>query len=257
MTNSAHDLALRDLLDFGGRSVVITGGARGIGQACAQRFVEAGARVWVADLNPPASTDNDVSVQYEELDATDADSVEQFAAQIVDMSGHLDVWVNSAGVFPRADVLDIAPAEWRRVMDANTLGALVSSQAAARAMSRVGGGGAIVNVASTVAFRVMRNAAHYRASKAALLALTQNLAAELGPQGVRALAVCPTVTTTEGLAELTDGRDLCLDKYVKRLPLGRAATPDDVARVVLFAASPMAAFMTGSALLVDGGEVAS
>jgi NAD(P)-dependent dehydrogenase (short-subunit alcohol dehydrogenase family) len=247
---------LNEMLDFTGRVSVVTGAASGIGRACALRLAEAGARVYGADLaykdSAPAGPHG---IEPVGLDVTDPARVQALASRVTRKHGRLDIWVHAAGIMPRAGVLDLSLAEWRRVIATNLDGTFLCAQAAGRAMAESGpraGGGVIVTLASSVAYRVNRNAAHYRATKAAILALTQNLAIELAPRGIRALAVCPTLTLTEGARRLNAPG---LDRYAARLPLGRAAYPDDVARVVAFAASPLAAYMTGSALIVDGGEI--
>lgn len=241
---------LSSLLDLSGQVAVVTGAARGIGRACAQRLAEAGAEVYATDSAPRLDR------LTTRLDVTEPTAVAGLFERVRREHGRLDILINSAGVFPRAGVLDISLPEWRRVQAVNVEGALVCAQAAAGLMA-VHHHGVIVNISSTVTQRVSRNAAHYRASKAALITLTQNLATELGGQGVRAMAVCPTLTVTEGVAALEDdGVAPGLAKFGARLPLGRAAVPDDVARAVLFAVSPMGAFLTGSAIYVDGGETA-
>lgn len=163
--------------------------------------------------------------------------------------GRIDICVNAAGIFPRRALLELPLDEWHSVFSANVDGTFLCSQHAAQLMTAQGSG-VIINLASKVAYRVDGNSAHYRASKAAVIAITQNIAVELGPSGVRAIAVCPGLTLTEGVDRLQAGG---FDRYSARLPLGRAAKPDDVARVVLFAASPLASFMTGNTLVVDGG----
>ncbi|WP_236792062.1 SDR family NAD(P)-dependent oxidoreductase [Amycolatopsis sp. GM8] len=250
-------LPLAALLDLSGRIAVVTGAASGIGRACAARLAEAGATVYRADIahrrQPVPPDPRQIPV---DLDVTDPGAVSALFARVHDDHGRLDILVNSAGVFPRAGLLDISLREWRRVHAINVEGALLCTQEAARLMAGHRHG-VVVNISSTVTDRVNGNAAHYRASKTALLSLTQSLAAELGPQGVRAVAVCPTLTRTEGVAALASGGEATgLDKFGARLPLGRAAEPDDVARAVLFAVSPMAGFVTGSAIYVDGGELA-
>jgi NAD(P)-dependent dehydrogenase (short-subunit alcohol dehydrogenase family) len=250
---------LNGMLDFTGRVAVVTGAASGIGRACALRLAEAGAHVYGADLayKDPAEPADQHSIEPVGLDVTDSAEVEALVSRVTEKHGRLDIWVHAAGILPRADVLDLSLAEWRRVIETNLDGTFLCAQAAGRAMVKgapraQAKGGVIVTLASTVAYRVNSNAAHYRATKAGVLALTQNLAIELAPHGVRALAVCPTLTLTEGALQLNAPG---LERYAARLPLGRAAYPDDVARVVVFAASPLAAYMTGSALLVDGGEM--
>ncbi|GAA1853116.1 SDR family oxidoreductase [Pseudonocardia ailaonensis] len=244
-----------DLLDLGGRTAVVTGAARGIGRACALRLAEAGARVVGADLVYGDGTEEGIDgIAARHVDVTDPDSVGAVVDRVVQETGRLDIWVNAAGIFPRGGVLELGLEDWRTVFAINVEGSFLGAQLAGRHMTEAGGG-VIVNVASTVAHRVNGNAAHYRASKASLLSLTQNLAVELGPAGVRALAVCPTLTLTEGVQNLAGTDPVGLERFGARLPLGRAAVPDDVARAVLFAVSPMAGYMTGSALYVDGGEL--
>lgn len=238
------------LLDLRGQVAVVTGAGRGIGRATAQRLAEAGARVYAADLDHPAVPD---AVEPAELDVRDEHAVSVLVERIVAEAGGLHVWVNAAGVFPRSGVLELPVRQWQEVFQVNVEGTFLGARAAAAHMA-AHGGGVIVNIASSVAHRVNGNAAHYRATKAAVLALTQNLAVELGHHGVRAIAVSPGLVLTEGVADL--GQDpAVLERYGARLPLGRAGVADDVARTVLFAVSPMAGYLTGCELLVDGGEL--
>jgi NAD(P)-dependent dehydrogenase (short-subunit alcohol dehydrogenase family) len=238
------------LLDLDGQVAVVTGGGRGIGRATARRLAQAGARVYAADLDHPDVPDG---VEPVHLDVRCEKAVSALVDRVVADAGGVHAWVNAAGVFPRSGVLALPVHEWREVFRVNVEGTFLCARTAAAHMA-AHGGGVIVNVASSVAHRVNDNAAHYRATKAAVLALTQNLAVELGRDGVRAIAVSPGLVMTEGVADL--GRDLAaLERYGARLPLGRAGVADDVARAVLFAVSPMAAYLTGCELLVDGGEL--
>lgn len=250
---------LADMVDLTGQVAAVTGGANGIGRASARRLEEAGATVYRLDLayaqdDPPSPSAHRASKTIE-LDVTDPDQVASAIAQIRQRHDRLDIWVHAAGIMPRRPLLDMPLEEWRDVINVNLNGTFLCAQHAGRAMAN-SGGGIIVTLGSTVAYRVNNNAAHYRATKTAVLALTQNLAIELAPRGVRALAICPTLTMTDGVRQLqADNPKAGIDCYGARLPLGRAAVPDDIARVVLFAVSPLASFMTGSALIVDGGEL--
>lgn len=256
--------SLAELVALSGRVAVVTGGASGIGRATCARLVEAGARVLVADLDPHAAASAVAGLGPAAtacfVDVTDAGSVRELADRAVSDLGRLDVWVNSAGIFPVTPLLELSEGDWDRVLDVNLRGTLYGAREAARTMVAAGGGGVIVNVASTAAYRADGpGVAHYVASKFGVRGLTQSLAVELGAHGIRVLAVAPTVTLTPGLeterAALEEA-GFALDDLGPRLPLGRVAVPDDVARVVLFCASDLSLLMTGSTLLVDAGELA-
>jgi NAD(P)-dependent dehydrogenase (short-subunit alcohol dehydrogenase family) len=166
----------------------------------------------------------------------------------------IDIWVNNAGIAPRSPILEISSAEWDKVLDLNLRGAFIGAKCAARIMVERRRG-VIINIASSTIQRVSGNPVHYRVSKAGLVALTQSLAIELGASDIRVLAIAPTLTATPLVEHLRNtGLSAGLDEFARRLPLKRVATADEVARVVLFAVSDMAAFMTGSVLTVDGGE---
>ena len=255
---------LAELSTLTGRAAVVTGGARGIGFACCKRLVEAGAIVLVADVDEREATSAAVrlgpAATAAWIDVTDSASVRAAADHAVAHLGRLDVWVNSAGVFPVSPLLELSDDEWGRVLDVNLRGTLFGAREAARAMVAGGRGGVIVNIASTAAFRADGpGVAHYVASKFGVRGLTQSLAVELGAHGIRVLAVAPTVTLTPGLEaerKSLEAAGFALDELDARLPLGRVAVPDDVARVVLFCASDLSLLMTGSTLLVDAGELA-
>jgi NAD(P)-dependent dehydrogenase (short-subunit alcohol dehydrogenase family) len=256
-------IPLRALLDLGGRVAVVTGGARGIGHACCTRLAEAGAAVVVADVDlaaaraaaealaPPASA--------AAVDVRDGRSLGELVDLVLARLGRLDVWVNAAGIYPTAPVAELGQEAWDEVLDVNLRGTFLGAREAARAMTDGGRGGVIVNVSSTAAYRIdAPGAAHYAASKFGVRGLTRALARELGPAGIRVLEVAPTVTLTPGLEAQRrglEGAGFALEELGPALPLGRVAVPDDVARVVLFCASDLAALMTGSTLAVDAGEL--
>jgi NAD(P)-dependent dehydrogenase (short-subunit alcohol dehydrogenase family) len=250
-----------ELLDLSGRAAVVTGGGRGIGYATAERLARAGAAVVVADVDPAGAESaarlaaDGLDVTYSTLDVTDPAQHEALAARVDEEYDGLDIWINNAGVFPNDAALEMSDATWRRVLDVNTNGAFFGARAAGRRMVPRGSG-VIVNLLSVSAFRVSGDGrAHYAASKGAVRSLTQALARELGPRGVRVLGVAPTSIATPGVLEGGMG-DAGLRDYASRLPLRRYGEPDDVARVVLFAVSDLASLMTGSVLAVDAGQMA-
>lgn len=257
------DRPLAELVSLRGRGAVVTGGGRGLGQAVAERLCEAGASVLIGDIDgrsaevtAAAIADRTGGVALAtSLDVGDSASISAAADEAVTRFGRLDIWVNNAGIYPSKPVLDTSDAEWERVIRVNLDGTFMGSREAARRMVQARRGGIIVNLASIAGIRGRGpGIPHYAASKHGVVGLTKQLALEFADAGIRVLAVAPTTIVTPGVREgLGDPPDL-----EARLtgPLGRAGYPDDVARVVLFCASDLSMFMTGSTVLVDGGEMA-
>ena len=250
-----------ELYNLHGRSAVVTGAAQGIGAAIARRLAEAGADLFLIDIDEQhlyqtreALKQWGTRIEIRTADVAQEDALTAACQECIKLFEKIDIWVNNAGIAPRSPILEISSAEWDKVLDLNLRGAFIGAKCAARIM--VGRRrGVIINVASSTIHRVSGNPAHYRVSKAGLVALTQSLAIELGASNIRVLAVAPTLTATPLVERLrNNGLSTGLDEFARRLPLKRVATPDEVARVVLFAVSDMAAFMTGSVLTVDGGE---
>lgn len=261
--------SLAELVSLQGRAAVVTGGARGIGYAIADRLAEAGASVLLADLDGDlagAAADELAAARAAKVlgvqtDVSDPRAVRELADRAVAEFDHLDVWVNNAGVYPGSPVLDTTEEQWRSVLSINLDGAFVGAREAARRMVEGERGGVIVNITSTASFRSHGpGMAAYVSSKHALHGLTKSMAVELAPYGIRVLAVAPTAIDTPGvelqreaLAQAA-GVDM-VDQVARELPLGRIGVADDIARVVLFAASDLSAFMTGSTLVVDAGDL--
>ena len=259
------DVPLGDLVSLRERTAVVTGGGRGIGRAICLRLAEAGARVVVADRDAgPAGdvarevADRGGTATARRLDVADSADIAATADAAVDEHGGLDIWVNNAGIYPARPLLEMSDEDWDRVLDVNLRGAFVGAREAARRMVAADRGGVIVNLASVAGFRGRRALAHYSSSKHALRGLTRSLAVELGPHGIRALAVAPTMVATPGTEEATRQvrpANAHPTSVYDNLPLGRPGLPDDIARVVLFCASDLASYMTGSTLVVDAGQM--
>lgn len=255
--------AVADLLSLRGRHALVTGGAQGLGRAIARRLAEAGAQVSIADLDEDravaaakeVSEHCDARVVGVRMDVADEESVAAAAHRARQELGEIDIWVNNAGIFPSAPALAMPIEQWDRVIDVNTRGVFVGAREAARRMPE---GGVIVNIASTAGFRgTAPGLAAYVASKHAVRGLTAQLALELAPRGIRVLGVAPTFVPTEGnLAAAAENLPEGVDVMAVMRPgiVGRLATPDDIARVVLFCASDMSMIMTGSTLLADAGQ---
>jgi len=263
------DRTIAELVSLEGRVAVVTGAAKGIGAAIANRFAEAGALLLLGDIDEAGvcAVADQLCERFGRkaigvgLDVSDAASIVAGSDRALTYFGQLDVWVNNAGIYPPGNALDMSDADWDRVMDINLRGAFIGAREAARRMIEAGNGGVIVNIASTAGFRAGGTGVpHYVASKHGLLGLTKSLAVEFGPLGIRVLAVAPTLIETPGIEAIAAGNDdamkAMLDQLAARLPLGRPGVADDVARVALICASDLTLFMTGSALLVDAGDLA-
>ena len=223
-----------------GKRVVVTGGTSGIGAATAQRFRDEGCEVVVLARSP--------GPDVIPCDVSDRAQVEAAFAEI----GSLDVLVDNAGVSLRSPALEIGAGQWDQVIGTNLSGAFWVAQAAAARML-AGGGGSIVFTASTNALVGYRYYADYNASKAGLVALTRSLALEWAPR-VRVNAVCPGyVLTPMQEAEYTPEM---LAQVNERIPMGRHATPEELAGLFAYLASDEAAYFTGSVIVMDGGETA-
>ncbi len=248
-----------------GKVAVITGAGGGIGRVAAALFAAEGASVVVADIDADraAAAAQEIwagggSATPVGVDVTDAASVEAMVATAVATYGGLDVMFNNAGIFPDDDggILDTPPETWHRVMDVNLKGVWLGCRAAVPAMLE-SGGGSIVNVASFVALVGAATAqTAYTASKGGVLALTRELAVEYARQGIRANSLCPGPIETPLLAELL-ADPARRERRLVHIPLGRFGRPEEVARAALFLASDDASFVTGSALVVDGGITAA
>lgn len=265
MATEQHE-PIADLLSLQGRVAVVTGAGRGVGAAIAGRLAEAGATVVIADLDIEMSERAVAELTARGLVATPAlvdvrstPSVAELADSAVRSFGSLDIWVNNAGIYPRHGALEMTDDDWDRVVETNLRGTFAGARASARAMVSGGRGGVIVNIASASAFRAPGlGLSHYVASKAGIVGLTKSLAVELGPSGIRVLAVAPILVPTENAVELLrrDGAPSAVAEAAARVPLRRVPEPDDIARAVLFATSGLARCMTGSTLLVDSGQLA-
>jgi 3-oxoacyl-[acyl-carrier protein] reductase len=246
---------------FDGRTVLVTGGATGLGLATARAFGRLGARVALNDLRPErverALTDlagAGVQASGYAADVSDGTAVRRMVDAVIADHERIDVLVANAGIYPNTRFLDIAEDEWDRVLDVNLKGCFLTCQTVARAMVAAGQGGTIVTLASGAANNAIRGWAHYSASKAGIVLLTKTIALELAEHGIRANAVLPGyIDVPEGGAHLTEEYRKAARSAV---PLGRPGMPEDIANAIVLLASPLAGYVTGTTLVVDGGSSA-
>jgi NAD(P)-dependent dehydrogenase (short-subunit alcohol dehydrogenase family) len=261
--------SIAELVSLKGRNAVVTGGARGIGLVICNRLAEAGANVFIGDLNSAGADDAAASIAVHGVktrggfvDVGDAASVSALADRVVRDLGGIDIWINNAGVVPSTSLLEMQDEDWDSVLNINLRGSFIGAREAGRWMVKAEKGGVIINLASLAGFSAYGPGfVHYTSSKHGVIGLTKALAVELGPHNIRVLAVAPTLTATPGLEEglaayRAVGLGDVMEQMALRAPLRRTAIPDDIARVVLFLASDMAMLMTGSTVLVDAGDVA-
>jgi len=252
-----------------GRSVVITGAARGIGAGLARRLAAEGAGVTVADLN--AEGCEKVAAAIREggdkaigvgCDVGDRASVKAALDAAVAEFGRLDVLFNNAGISKTQHFLEVTEEDWDRIMRVNGLGVLFGMQEAAKIYQRQGGGGKIVNTASIAGKEGFPLFPAYCASKFAVVSLTQSGARDLAGDGITVNAFCPGVVTTELWDQLdedsrnvgeTEREGQLLEEFSEGIPVGRTSTPEDIAGLAVFLASADSDYITGQAINVDGG----
>ncbi|MCC9306065.1 glucose 1-dehydrogenase [Kitasatospora sp. RB6PN24] len=247
------------------KSVLVTGGGTGIGQAVALAFAAAGARVAVSGRRAEPLAETVALIESGggrafavPTDVTDESEVAALVREVVERHGRLDIACNSAGVPGSGRKLhEFGLDDWRRIADTNLQGVWLSMKYEIQAMLEQGGGGAVVNVASIAGLVGYLNAAPYTAAKHGVVGLTRNSAIDYGPQGIRVNAVCPGPVLTPMLEQARRDRGPGADEfYLRNIPLGRFCRPEEVAAAVLWLASDEASYITGQALGVDGGWTA-
>lgn len=237
-------------IDLTGQTAIVTGAGMGIGRAIALALAASGAALTINDLNPDrvetvaqqimATGGNALAVQ---ADVSNRFQASALIEQTRDAFGSVNIFVNAAGVYKPNDTLNkLDEWDWRRQLDVNLTGAFFCTQLVGRVMSD-DGGGVIVNVASNAYNGTLPTGTGYIASKAGMVGMTRQVARELAPANVRVNAVCPGNIEEDTMPEASPNM------------LGRLGTPDDVAGAVLFLCSDAASFITGQAIIVDGGAL--
>lgn len=241
-----------------GKVALITGGARGIGQAIAMTFAKEGADIVVADVNLEIAqkTASEIEVLGRkamalEMDVTSYEKVEEGINKILDKMGKVDILVNNAGITKDNLLLRMSPADWDAVINVNLKGTFNCIKAVTRPMIKQRSG-KIISIASIIGLMGNPGQANYAASKAGIIALTKTVAKELASRNINANAVAPGFIQTEMTARLPED---IKKKMMEAIPLAKLGTPQDVANVCLFLASGESNYITGQTITIDGGMV--
>ncbi len=256
--------------------MIITGGAQGIGEACARRFASEGAQVVLADVDDPRGTAlaSELDGQYLHCDVGDKRQVDAAVAATVQAHGRIDVLVNNAGIFRAADFLEVTEEDFDAVLRVNLKGAFLMGQAVARVMAAAGrdssqgdrtsrgialedrtSRGSIVNMSSVNGVLAIPTIASYNVSKGGINQLTRVMALALAPHNIRVNAVAPGTIAPELAAKAVLTSDEAKAKIMSRTPMKRLGEPSEIADVVAWLASDAASYVTGEIVVVDGGRM--
>ena len=239
-----------------GRLAVVTGGAQGIGRAIAEEFLAQGARVVIADIDTElgAKTADEIGAGFVAIDVTDTASIALAIKRATTEWGHIDIWVNNAGIDINAPAEQMTDDQWLKVIDVNLTGTFRCCREIAPLMIERGHG-SIVNIASMsgIISNHPQPQCAYNASKAGVIMLTKSLAGEWAGKGLRVNAVSPGYTRTAIFDQVEALQPEWTSLWFGDTPMGRPATTAEIANVVVFLASDKASFMNGSNVVVDGG----
>lgn len=256
--------------DLTGKNAVVTGGAMGIGLGIAESFVEAGANVLIADLDGDAAraaaeklVQGPGKAAWIGADVSADRAGQAMVDECVRQFGSLDIFVNNAGIYPMVPALEMTPEMFDRVYRVNLKGLVFCSKAAASRMIEQGAGGRIVNIGSIDSFHPSAvGLAAYDSSKGAVLMFTKNLALELAPHRILVNMIAPGGIETPGATRPLQAGQMAPDQmeamrkmFMQQIPLGRFGTPREIGNAAVFFASPASDYVTGTALVVDGGRL--
>lgn len=253
-------------MDLGGKVAIVTGAARGIGYACADRFAEEGARVIIADCDEEAGAeaaevlrDKGGEVQFVACDVAERLDVHNLVASALEAHDRIDILINNAAVVHAADFLDLKEEDFDRVLKVNLKGAFIAGQAVAREMKRQfeedQRTGAIINMSSVNAVVTIPEQVPYSIAKGGIAQLTRVMAVALARYGIRVNAIGPGSVST-GMLKAVNADEAARQRLLSRTPLGRIGEPGEIAAIAAFLASDEASYITGETIYADGGRLA-
>lgn len=247
---------MENLFDLGGKAALVTGGGRGLGRAMATALAQAGADVAVSDMIDTLETVNGIKAAGSKsisirADVKEPDEVKAMVERAIQEFGRLDILVNNAGIFRMSPAEEMKTGDWDEVMNVNLRGQFLCAREVGRHMIKKKAG-KVINISSVAGLAAFSDSAAYNASKAGLILLTKTLAAEWGSHNVQVNAICPGLFETAMTAEFL--KDAAFMDYIRgRVPLARAGLPHELAGTVIYLASKASDYMTGHALVIDGG----
>jgi NAD(P)-dependent dehydrogenase (short-subunit alcohol dehydrogenase family) len=241
---------------LGGLVCLVTGGAQGIGEACARRFAREGAKIVIADVDDKRgqALAAELGALYVQCDVGDKAQVEAAVAAALKAHGRIDVLVNNAGIFKAAEFLDVTEDDFDAVLRVNLKGAFLMGQAVARVMAKAGKG-SIVNMSSVNGTLAIPTISSYNVSKGGINQLTRVMALSLADKGIRVNAVAPGTIATELAAKAVLTSEDAKARIMSRTPMKRLGEPSEIADTVAYLASDAASYITGEIVVVDGGRM--
>lgn len=259
----------QELLNLSGKSAIVTGGAKGIGYGIAYRLAEAGASVLIADVDDAAAQQvaselqaKGWKAQAHVVDVSDEAQVEAMIAACKQTFGSVDIMVNNAGIYPPEPIAAMSAEDFENVMHVNLRSVFLTTKHVSEVMKQQAGG-KIINITSIDALHPsMVGLAHYDASKHGVWGFTKNSALELAANNIQVNAIAPGGIATPGVAAMSKGASAeqmaaSTKAFMAKIPMHRMGEADEIGKVVLFLASDMASYMTGSQIVVDGGALLS
>lgn len=262
---------LAQLFDLTGKTAIVTGAGTGLGEAIALRLAEAGAAVLIPDIDLQGACRTAEKIKSAggkahamHADASSLSDAKKVVETALELYKSLDILVNNAGIYNNVPALEMTEEVWDKLLDLDLKGVFFFSQAAAKAMISAGNGGRIIHIASMAALHPAAGMPHDDAAKAGVNVLAKSLAVEFACHNILVNAVIPGVFATPGVEAIASAAGQTADQFLfqvlggqQRFPLRRAGRPDDIARTVLFLASDMAEYITGTSIVVDGGFLLS